>query len=177
PSLAVQILREPFLAIDGERERLAHPCVVKGSLVGAEGESAHGEAVPELHGIARIGRAEAGDLGAWYAGGLPRTVHLARTEEPELSRAILDEEPFDLVEVGQAARVVVRVAGEDALEPGLVPLEHEGPAADEGLRPSDVTQLVLDLGRHDAVPRIGEVVEEGRIGLGEDDADRARIRR
>ncbi len=55
-------------------------------------------------------------------------VHLPRTIEGELGRAVLDEQPLHAVEIRQPLAVVPRVAGEDGLEARLVSLEDEGAA-------------------------------------------------
>ena len=98
---------------------------------------------------------------------MERNVHLPRAIEGELRRAVVDEQPLHAVEIGQPLGVVPRVAGEDGLEARLVSLQDEGPTPEQRLRALEVAHPVLDLGRQDAAPRLGLIVEKRREGLGE----------
>lgn len=106
-----------------------------------------------------------------------RNVHLPGPEECELGGAVLDEEPLHLVEVRQAPGVVGGIAREDRLHPGLVPLEHERPAADQGLGGLEIAEPVLYLRRQDRAPGLGQAVDERGEGIRQVDAHRARVGR
>src|SRR2546425_35707 len=96
-------------------------------------------------------------------------VHLREVELPFLQRTGYGpgiETAFAIEE-----RVVPRLALEDEPHALIVGLQHEGAGPDDRLRPVEVAELLLQLPRQDRrVRRVGEVIQERRVGLLERDA-------
>jgi hypothetical protein len=86
-------------------------------------------------------------------------------EQRELRRAVLEEDPFDLVEVWKPFLVVGGVLGKGGLDARFVALEHEGATSDERSRRLEVAQGIFDLRGRIALQGSARLGRNGVNGL------------